>query len=177
MLALAGLAPITAGALRVDGIEVSDLAPAAWRASVGWVTQAAAAGRASLRENVLLGRTPTVEAWEAAVALAGLASVAARLPQGWETLLGDAGAGLSGGELRRVACARALLGNPSLLVLDEPETHLDAEARAALVQLLTSARAGRTVLLFTHDPALAALADLQIPLKIKDLPPGEGTSA
>lgn len=177
MLALAGLVPISSGQLLVDGVGVADLTPSVWRARVGWVTQAAAVGRASMRENVTLGREVATEAWTRATGLAGLEAVAARLPAGWETPLGDGGSGLSGGELRRLAFARALLADPRLLVLDEPESHLDAEARVALVQLLTSARAGRTVILFTHDPALAALADLQIALNPEGLPAGEGTTS
>ena len=90
---------------------------------------------------------------------AGLAPIIQRLPLGWVTPLGDEGAGLSGGEQQRIALARALARRPTVLILDEPSAHLDADARDALLDRLRALQGTMTILLITHDPALAAGAD------------------
>jgi ABC-type multidrug transport system fused ATPase/permease subunit len=165
---VARLVDPSAGEVRVDGRPLADLDVSAWRRAVGWVTQAPLLGRGTLRDNVLFGAADA-SALEEAATLAGLVPLVARLPKGWDTPLGDGGAGLSGGEQQRVALARALVRRPVLLVLDEPTAHLDAAAVAAFREALAQVARGRTVLLVTHDRALLDLADHVVTLS----PPAE----
>lgn len=162
---VAGLMAPAAGSVRVDGCALTQIDADGWRARIGWVTQGLDLGRGTVRENVLFGDPPGGAERLAAVAReTGLDRVVERLPDGWQTVLGDAGAGLSGGERQRVALARALVRAPTVLVLDEPDAHLDAAAVEGLRALLPTLSAGRTVLLITHDPAVAALADRTVRL-------------
>ncbi len=162
---VAGLMAPVDGTIRIDGRPLETLDAERWRAGIGWVTQGLDVGRGTLRENVLFGdpegggqRLDTI------AQRVGLDRVVARLPEGWQTPLGDGGAGLSGGERQRVALARALVRAPTVLVLDEPDAHLDAEAIEALRAALPTVARGRTVLLITHDAAVAALADAVVRL-------------
>jgi ATP-binding cassette subfamily C protein CydD len=90
---------------------------------------------------------------------AGLCDVVAWLPDGLDTVLGEGGAGLSTGEARRIAIARAFLRGAELWVLDEPTAHLDPDAEAHVIDALRSATQGRTVIVATHSAALARSAD------------------
>jgi ABC-type multidrug transport system fused ATPase/permease subunit len=162
-----------AGEVRVDGRALAALDVEAWRRSIGWVTQAPLLGRGTLRENVRFGAGERSDVeLEAAAALAGLEPLLARLPQGWDTPLGDGGAGLSGGEQQRIALARALVRRPLLLVLDEPTAHLDEAAAATFRDTLVEVARGRTVLLITHDRALVERAD-----RVVELTPAPARSA
>jgi ATP-binding cassette subfamily B protein len=82
-----------------------------------------------------------------------------RLPEGYETKTGERGLALSTGERQRIALARALLRNPSVLILDEPTSALDPETERIVAQNLRQSLRGRTVVVITHRPALAEIAD------------------
>jgi ATP-binding cassette, subfamily C, bacterial CydD len=88
-----------------------------------------------------------------------LTDVVARLPEGLDTPLGEGGAGLSTGEARRIAIARAFLSDADLWVLDEPTAHLDLDAEAQVIDALHNATHGRTVVVATHSAPLARSAD------------------
>src|SRR5262249_48297833 len=88
----------------------------------------------------------------------------ARLPDGLLTKLGQSGAGLSMGELQRVALARVLLRDAPLLLLDEPTANLDGESEAAVIDAVGQLTRGRTVVLVAHRPALLSLADRVVEL-------------
>jgi ATP-binding cassette subfamily C protein CydD len=88
-----------------------------------------------------------------------LAEVIARLPEGLDTPLGEGGSGLSTGEARRIAIARAFLSNAELWILDEPTAHLDPEAEAQVIDALHNATHGRTVIVATHSAAVVRSAD------------------
>jgi ATP-binding cassette, subfamily B, bacterial len=88
-----------------------------------------------------------------------------RLPEGFATLTGERGLALSAGERQRVALARALLRKPGVLILDEPTSALDPETERIIAQGLRSSLAGRTVVIITHRPALAAIADQVVVLR------------
>ncbi len=159
---LARLLEADEGLIRVNGVPLQELNAEAWRASLGWVLQEPLLKRGSLRENLEEGR---IGAADEAAQAAGLCSILKRLPEGWEALLGDTGAGLSGGEKQRLALARALFTKPSFLILDEPEAHLDESAIERLLRDLPQICQGRTVLLISHDPRFREIAHQRLCLK------------
>lgn len=130
-----------------------------------WIGQQTMILPGSIADNVAIARpTATRSEIAGAIGMAGLAGVIARLPAGLDTLLGDGGWGLSTGEARRVAIARAFLRGARLWVLDEPTAQLDAESEARVVAALHAATVGRTVVVATHSAALASSADLVLGL-------------
>lgn len=146
------------GVVRVGGIDVTALDPAALRQGIAWVGQRTAIIAGTIRENVLLAR-PEATAAELAQALeaAQVSDFAQALPQGLETRIGEGGFGVSGGQAQRIALARAFLKDARLLLLDEPTAALDPATEAALLVGLRRLAAGRTVVMASHSQA-AALA-------------------
>ena len=125
-----------------------------------WIGQQTVILPGSIADNIRVGRPEApLAAVEYAAQAAGLTEVVARLPHGLDTPLGQGGWGLSAGEARRVAIARAFLRDAALWILDEPTAHLDPAAEAAVIQALRRAAHGRTVIVATHSAALAAAAD------------------
>jgi ATP-binding cassette subfamily C protein CydD len=153
---LLGLVSPSEGALYVDG---QSLSPRGLAGAVGWMGQTPLITTGTIARNIGLARpdaTPGEIA--AAAAAAGLGPLLAARPQGLESLLDERGSGLSGGERQRIALARLFLKPAPLLLLDEPTAHLDAASEAAMIAAIGQAAAGRTTLIATHSPALAALA-------------------
>ncbi|MBT1075645.1 thiol reductant ABC exporter subunit CydD [Geobacter grbiciae] len=148
---LVGLARPEAGRITVNGADLADLDPAAWRERLAWVPQSPFFFKGTIRENLCLGR-PTADGAEIRAALEAAAAdvFVNRLSLGLDTELGDRGAGLSGGELRRLALARAFLRDASLVVLDEPTAGLDPENERLVGEALERLAAGRTVLVISH---------------------------
>jgi ATP-binding cassette subfamily C protein CydD len=125
-----------------------------------WIGQQTVLLPGSVGDNIRLARPSASPAdIDRAVVAAGLADVVSRLPHGLDTPLGEGGWGLSTGEARRIAVARALLRDAGLWILDEPTAHLDADAEALVVDVLRTASRGRTVVVATHSLALAQCAD------------------
>lgn len=149
-LALGLIAP-TQGSVVLGGVEVSDADLEGWRSQLAWVPQRPHLFACSVRDNVRLGRPGATDA-QVLVALraAHAEEFVSALPRGEDTLLGERGEGLSVGQRRRLALARAFLKDAPLLVLDEPTADLDAESEAAVVAALAALCVGRTVLLATH---------------------------
>ncbi len=149
-LALKVVAP-QAGRVLLGGVDLVHLAAADVHARMAWLSQGTTLFEDTIRANLLLGRPGASEAelWQA-LTQAGLAEVVGALPDGLDTWIGGGGAGLSGGQGRRVALARALLSQAPILILDEPATGLDAEAERAFLATLNQAAAGRTVILIVH---------------------------
>jgi len=136
-----------------------------WLGGCAWIGQQTMLLPGSIGDNIRIGRPGAGRAdIERAVAAAGLAEVIARLPRGLDTPLGEGGSGLSTGEARRIAIARAFLSDAGLWVLDEPTAHLDADSEAQLIVALRNATRGRTVIVATHSTALARSADLLLDL-------------
>ncbi|MFD1504697.1 thiol reductant ABC exporter subunit CydD [Georgenia yuyongxinii] len=142
-------------------LDLADVDPAAWRAQVAWVPQRPIILAGTVRENVLGDAADEVDARAVAAAAAtGLTEVLAALPAGWDTVLGQGGAGLSVGQRQRLALTRTLLGDEQLVVLDEPTAHLDAASERFVLDAVAALRdAGRTVLVIAHRAAVVAMAD------------------
>ncbi len=157
--ALLKLYPLQGGRVLFGGQPLEALHGDVLRRNVAVIAQHTVLFNQSLRENLLLA-APDADAVriERAIARAQLAPFVASLPLGYDTVLGDAGAQVSGGEARRIAIARALLQDAPVLVCDEPTEGLDARTARDLYAALAEAARDRTVLLITHR--LGGLADL-----------------
>ncbi|WP_225993184.1 thiol reductant ABC exporter subunit CydD [Actinomadura rudentiformis] len=159
LLVLLGLVTPESGRVLVDGVELAELDLAEWRRRVGWVPQSPHLFAASVAGNIRLGApdAPDERVVEAARAAAADGFIEA-LPHGYETVLGEGGAGLSAGQRQRLAVARAYLTGAPLMVLDEPSARLDLASERALVEGASRLLAGRTALIVAHRPALLGLA-------------------
>jgi ATP-binding cassette subfamily C protein CydD len=155
---LLGLAPLTGGDVLVDGVSLGEAG--SWTRSVAWVGQNPVIMPGSIGENVALSRRDADPSEIAAAAdRVGLGTLLRARPDGLNAQVDERGTGLSGGERRRIALARALLKHAPILLLDEPTAHLDAAAEAALIVAIRHAACGRTTILATHSAALARIAD------------------
>ena len=152
------------GRVLVDGHDLRDLTLASVRAQVSVVLQESVLFAASIRDNIAFGvpHEATGAEIEAAARLAGAHDFILRLPQGYDTVVGERGSTLSGGERQRVAIARAAIRNAPVVVLDEALTGLDAETESEVVGALARLTAGRTTFVITHDLAAAQDADLVV---------------
>ena len=147
----------TRGRILVDGRNLSTLDLNRWRAQLGVVFQDTLLFRGSVRSNLLLGRAEVSDAeMEQAVAAAGLSHFISSLPRGLETELDPAQGSLSGGQRQRIGIARALLRNPSLLILDEATAALDPETEAEIEETLFQLGKRRTLMMVTHRLTQAA---------------------
>ena len=167
-LATSALEP-QSGEILVNGSPMTAIDTESFRRRVGIVFQDSLLVSGTIRDNITL-RDPafTQEDIDEAIALSGLEEVVKRLPLGLDTRVGLWGQSLSGGEMQRLAIARALIRKPSILVLDEVTNHLDAEARETFGKLLRSLAPGRIVLVVSHDPALINLCDKKIFCQIRE---------
>lgn len=155
-----GLCRPDSGQVQLGGVDLCDIDLDEWRGHIGWVPQRPHLFARSVADNVRLGRPgATDDEVAAALEAAGLTAVVDRLSRGVDTLLGDAGAGLSAGERQRVALARAFVRDAPLLLLDEPTAGLDSGTEADVLDAVRRLAQGRTALIVAHRPALAALAD------------------
>ena len=148
------------GMVFVGGVDVRDLPPAALRRSIGYVPQEAFLFSRSLRDNLRLADDGAPDERVRAAALsAGLDDEVEALPGGWDTVVGERGLTLSGGQRQRAALARALLGDPAYLVLDDVFASVDPGKEAEILRSLGAALRGRTTLAITHRLRVAETAD------------------
>jgi ATP-binding cassette, subfamily C, bacterial len=160
-----GLAVPTRGSIALDDATLDAAGRLAWRRHVGYVPQDAFLFHESIRDNLLAARPAATgdEIWSALEA-ADAAALVRALPEGLETIAGERGTRLSGGEAQRIALARALLRHPALLVLDEPTSALDGESESRIIATLERLRGRHTIVIVAHRQALAAIADHVIAL-------------
>jgi ATP-binding cassette subfamily C protein CydCD len=143
-----------AGSFTLGGIDVRDLEGDSVRSRIGLVAQDAHIFATSIRENLRLARISASDAeLDAAAAGAHLLEWIATLPEGWDTMVGEHGAQISGGQRRRLALARALLADFPVLIVDEPTEALDDATAAAVMQDITAAAEDRALLVISHRAA------------------------
>jgi ATP-binding cassette, subfamily B, bacterial len=157
---LARLYDVDSGSVRVNGVDVRQATFASLQAAVGVVTQDAHLFHDTIRANLLYARPDATEEqmWRA-LEDAQIRELIESLPEGLDTLVGDRGYRLSGGEKQRVALARLLLKAPAVVVLDEATAHLDSESEAAVQRALDQALVGRTSLVIAHRLSTIRNAD------------------
>lgn len=140
-----------AGRVLFDGIDLREAALDSLYAQVGIVFQESFLFNTSVRENIRLGKSGATDSEvEAAARAAELDELIRKMPDGYDTIVGERGGRLSGGQRQRIAIARALIRNPSLIILDEATSALDPATEAAINETLERVSAGRTVVAVTH---------------------------
>ena len=161
---------VTGGAVLVDGVDVRDVDPVALRREIAVVTDDPFLFSASVRENIAYARPDASEAEIREAARRAQASeFIARLPDGYETRVGERGLTLSGGQRQRLAIARALLADPRILILDDATSSLDASTEQQIKQALREVMAGRTTFVIAHRLSTIALAQEIIVLEDGEL--------
>lgn len=170
---LANAAPALAGAIRIDGARYADWDPAALARHIGYLPQRIDLFDGTVADNIsgfakLAGEPPDIVGAKVveAAQLAGAHEMILALPQAYETVLGFAGAGVSPGQAQRIALARALYDRPRVLVLDEPNSHLDSEGETALVSALMAAKGwGAVSFVVAHRAGVITIADKVLVLR------------
>ncbi|ETX11991.1 hypothetical protein OCH239_18745 [Roseivivax halodurans JCM 10272] len=157
---IVGLARPTAGTVSLDGVRIQHWGAEALGSHIGFLPQDVGLFAGTIRENIArMADAEDAEVIEAADR-AGAHEMISQLPQGYETELGERGAGLSGGQRQRVALARAVFGAPALIVLDEPNANLDQAGEAALSSaILNLKECGAALLIVGHRPSTLAQSD------------------
>ncbi|MFN3497030.1 MAG: ATP-binding cassette domain-containing protein, partial [Pannonibacter indicus] len=172
MDALIGLNPPLSGEILISGTPLSALDQGLWRSRIAWLSQDPRLFFGSVRANLRRAALDATDAdiW-AALELAGARSLVEQMPRGLSTSLGEDGFGLSVGEARRIALARAMLRPDPLLVLaDEPTAGLDEDTAAVVIAGLQVLCRGRSALIASHDPVLLALPGRVFDLEPQSLP-------
>ena len=155
-----GLFKPIAGRVLVDGTDIAHISPAQLRAQIGCVPQDVQLFTGSVRENIAMGVVDKDPGRVVAVAkFVGAHDFIQRLPQGYNTVLGERGQGLSTGQRQLLCIARALIRNPRILILDEATSALDPATEEQLLRQLKANTRGRTVIMITHRLAPLAIAD------------------
>ncbi len=152
---LIGLLPrlydVTSGAVRIDGIDVRNISIVTLRGSIAVVPQESFLFSETIRENIRFGRpTATDEEVEQAAQRAQLHADVMSLPQGYDTVVGERGVTLSGGQKQRTSLARAIASDPSILVLDDSLSAIDADTEERILRGLDDVMKGRTTILISH---------------------------
>ncbi len=168
---LLGIWPPSAGSIRLDGAELSSWDSEQLGSFLGYLPQDVELFSGTVAENIArMGKVDAGQVLRAAQ-LAGVHELILRLPGGYDTPIGEYGQGLSGGQRQRIGLARALYGDPCVLVLDEPNSNLDEEGETRLMQSLLHLRQeGKTIVLVAHKPAILAAADEILAFQMKGAP-------
>jgi len=159
--AMTGIWPVLRGSVRLDEAELTQWHDGALGQFLGYLPQEVALLDATIEENISrLEENPDPRAIVEAARAAGIHEMIVRLPDGYRTALGPMGASLSGGQRQRIGLARALYGNPFVVVLDEPNSNLDGEGEAALTTAIENVKKrGGIVVVIAHRPSALAAVD------------------
>jgi ATP-binding cassette subfamily B protein len=149
----------TAGRVTIDGTDIRDVTIDSLRSVIGFAFEEATLFSMSVRENLTLGRPNATDAEVQEALEIAQAGFVHDLPWGLRTRVGEQGLSLSGGQRQRLALARAVLGKPRLLVLDDPLSALDVHTEALVEEALARVLSGTTAILVVHRPSTVALAD------------------
>ena len=142
----------TGGRVLIDGVDVRDYQLHPLRRQIGFVLQETVLFHGTIRDNIAYGR-PGIATEEEVVAAAKLANAdefIAKMPQGYDTVVGERGDTLSGGQRQRIGIARAVIRNNPILILDEPTAALDTESERLVIEGLERLMKGRTVITIAH---------------------------
>jgi ABC-type multidrug transport system fused ATPase/permease subunit len=154
------------GMVLIDGENVKDFTLKSLRDSITFVPQDPLLFRAGVAENIAYGRPEASrEEIEAVAELAGADGFIRELPEGYDTMLSERGESLSGGQRQRISIARAMLRDTPILILDEPQSGLDAEAAAAVEESWRALTEGRTTFVIAHELRLVRSVDLILVLE------------
>ncbi|MDH4572262.1 type I secretion system permease/ATPase [Salinicola acroporae] len=157
---MSGLYRSTAGSVRIDGLDINQIHPADVRRHIGFAGQDSSLFFGSVRDNIILGQPyASDEAVQRAADIAGVGEFTRRDPDGLDRQIGEGGRLLSSGQRQTVLLARAILTNPSLLLLDEPGSHMDNRAEAMLRRTLRDLPRSQTLVLVTHKSSMLEVAD------------------
>jgi len=151
----------SAGRVLIDGIDIATVGLRSLRHQIGIVTQQTVLFRGSIARNIAYSRPDApMQQIVAAARAADADELIRRLPDGYETELGDDGSGLSGGQKQRICIARAVLRDPAILILDEATSQIDADSEVRINQLLRALRLGRTTFVIAHRLSTVIEADV-----------------
>lgn len=157
---IVGVLRPSSGTVRLDGADISTWPRTSVGQYIGYLPQDVELFADSVAANIARFQQASDEAVIEAAQLAGVHDMILHLPDGYETLVGDGGAVLSGGYRQRIGLARAVFGGPSLVVLDEPSSNLDSDGDAALAECMVKLKkAGTTTITVSHRPATIAIVD------------------
>ncbi|HEX5943107.1 MAG TPA: ATP-binding cassette domain-containing protein, partial [Anaerolineales bacterium] len=157
---------VTGGAVRIDGIDVRDVSMKSLREQIGIVLQDTFLFSASVMENVRFGRpNATDEEVMAAIKLANADSFIERLPEKYQTVLGERGSGLSQGQRQLLSIARAALADPRILILDEATSSVDTRTERLIQRAFDELLKGRTAFVIAHRLSTIRNADMILVLK------------
>jgi ATP-binding cassette, subfamily B, bacterial len=157
---------VTSGSIRVDGHDIRDVKLDSLAQNIGMVTQESYLFHDTIRANLLYARpAATTAEIEAACRAANIHDFVAGLPDGYETVVGERGYRLSGGEKQRIAIARVILKNPRILILDEATSALDSQTEALIQEALERVMRGRTSLVIAHRLSTILAADVILVLQ------------
>jgi PrtD family type I secretion system ABC transporter len=157
---IVGVLKPTAGTVRIDGADMASWPRSSIGQYIGYLPQDVELFSDTVAANIGRFQTNNSEAIIRAAQFAGVHEMILRLPDGYETQVGEGGAVLSGGYRQRIGLARAVFGNPSLVVLDEPSSNLDAEGDAALTECMLRLKKNKvTIIIVSHRPATIAVVD------------------
>ena len=148
------------GRVLIDGVDIAQVDPAWLRRQIGVVLQDSMLFNCSVRDNIaLVDPAIPAESVIAAATLAGAHDFILKLPEGYDTIVGERGSSLSGGQRQRIAIARALIADPRILIFDEATSALDYESERIMQQNMAQIARGRTVIIIAHRLSALRMAD------------------